>query len=65
MSEERVDLRELLERFPWLTERRVRSMVNERSVPHWKIRRRLLFDPEDFQRMLDEGYFPPASRSQA
>jgi hypothetical protein len=65
VSKERVGLRELLERFPWLTERRVRSMVNERSVPHWKVRQRLLFDPEDFQRMLDEGYVPPASRPQA
>lgn len=59
VSDERVHLAELLSRFPWLTERRVRSMVNERAVPHWKVRGRLLFDPQDFQDLLDAGYVAP------
>ena len=55
-----IALPKLLETFPWLTERRVRSMVAERRVPHWKVHNRLLFDPTDFQAMLDAGYVPPA-----
>jgi hypothetical protein len=46
--------------FSWLTERRVRSMVAEASVQHWKVRGRLLFDPDDFQMLLDAGYVPAA-----
>jgi hypothetical protein len=56
---ERVCLRELLTRFPWLTERRVRSMVAERRVPYWKFEGRLLFDPADIQALLDAGYVEP------
>jgi hypothetical protein len=63
VSDERVGLQELLERFPWLSERRLRSMVSEKAVGYWKVRGRLLFDPEDFQRMLDEGYVPQAPGS--
>lgn len=58
---ELVDLPELLERFGWLTERRVRSMVADRAVQHWKVRNRLLFDPRDFQDLLDAGYVAPRS----
>jgi hypothetical protein len=55
-----VDLPELLRRFPWLTERRVRSMVAERDVGYWKVRGRLLFEPAHFQELVDAGYVPPA-----
>jgi hypothetical protein len=58
---ELVGLPELLERFTWLTERRVRSMVTQRSVRHWKIRGRLLFDPADFDAMVNAGYVAPRS----
>lgn len=54
----KVDLRELLALFSWLTERRVRSMVHEKAVDYWKIRGRLYFDPAEFQRMEDQGYVP-------
>lgn len=53
-----VHLPELLERFQWLTERRVRSMVTQKAIPYWKVRGRLLFDPADFQELLDAGYVP-------
>ncbi len=68
MSAERIFLAELLVRFPWLSERRVRSMVTEKAIQHWKVRGRLLFDPEDFENLLNAGYVaprPPAKREEA
>ena len=60
---ELVSTSELLERFPWLTERRLRSMVNEQRVPYWKVMGRLLFDPQDFRDLLNAGYVAPMTKS--
>lgn len=34
-------------------------MVAQRRVPYWKFEGRLLFDPADFEAMLDAGYVAP------
>lgn len=57
----RVGLPQLLELYPWLTERRVRSMVSGRRINYWKFEGRLLFDPADFQALLDAGYVAATS----
>lgn len=63
LPDTKVGLPELLALYPWLTERRVRSMVAEKRIRHWKVQGRLLFEPGDFQDLLDAGYVPAASGS--
>jgi excisionase family DNA binding protein len=54
-------MNQLLEQRPWLSERYVRRLVNERRIPFHKVGGKLLFDLNDVDRLAEEGRVEPAS----
>jgi excisionase family DNA binding protein len=50
-----VTLDQLLEARPWLTQRKVRQLVAERTIPFYKPGRRLLFNLTDIDNRIQES----------
>jgi excisionase family DNA binding protein len=55
----KVRLPQLLEQKPWLKERYVRRLVAERRIPFYKVGNCLVFETEDFDRLLEAGRVEP------
>lgn len=51
----KVTLPQLLQEKPWLSERYVRRLVAERRVSYYKCGGKLVFDADEFERLLEAG----------
>jgi excisionase family DNA binding protein len=58
-------LQQVVEEYPWLTERWLRRAVHEKKIPFYKVGGRLLFDPAELNQWVRDRHVEPVTTKPA
>jgi excisionase family DNA binding protein len=58
-------LQQVVDEYPWITERWLRRAVHEKRIPFYKVGGRLLFNPDELDQWIRDQRVEPATTKPA